>query len=40
MVSIAEWDDASLGTLNLMIPSLSDAGYDSSIGGFVVSLKM
>ena len=39
MMSIATGGDASLGTLNLMMPSLSDAGYDSSIGGFVVSLK-
>ena len=39
MVSTATVDDASLGTLNLMMPNLSDAEYDSSIGGFVVSWK-
>ena len=37
MVSTATGDDASLGTLNFMMPNLSEAGYDSSIGGFVVS---
>ena len=39
MVSTAMADGASLGTLNLMIPSLSDAEYDSNMGGFVVSWK-
>ena len=39
MVSTVMVDGASLGTLNLMIPNLSDAEYDSSIGGFVVSWK-
>ena len=39
MVSTAAGDDASLGTLNLMMPNLSEAGYDSSIGGLVVSWK-
>ena len=39
MVSITAGVDASLGTLNLMMPSLSDAGYDSNIAGFVASLK-
>ena len=36
-VSIATADGASLGTLNSMMPNLSDAEYESSIGGFVVS---
>ena len=40
MVSTAMVDGASLGTLNLMIPNLSDVEYDSSIGGFVVSSKI
>ena len=40
MVSTATADGASLGTLNSMIPNLSDAEYDSNIGGFVVSWKM
>ena len=39
MVSTAMVDGASLGTLNSMIPNLSDAEYDSNIGGFVVSWK-
>ena len=39
MVSTAMADGASLGTLNSMIPNLSDAGYDSNTGGFVVSWK-
>ena len=39
MVSTAMADGASLGTLNSMMPNLSDAEYDSSIGGFVVSWK-
>ena len=33
MVLTATEDDVSLGTLNLMVPSLSEAGYDSGIGG-------
>ena len=37
MVSTAMADGASLGTLNSMMPNLSDAEYESSIGGFVVS---
>ena len=28
---------ASFGTLNSMMPNLSDAGYDNSIGELVVS---
>ena len=39
MVSTARADGASLGTLNLMMPNLSDAEYESSISGFVVSWK-
>ena len=39
MVSTAMADGASLDTLNSMIPNLSDAEYDSNIGGFVVSWK-
>ena len=39
MVSTAMADGASLGTLNSMMPNLSDAEYESSIGGFVVSWK-
>ena len=39
MVSTATVDGTSLGTLNVMMPNLSDAEYDSSIGGFVVSWK-
>ena len=37
MVSIAAGVVASFGTLNLMKPNLSAAGYDNSIGGLVVS---
>ena len=37
MVSTAMADGALLGTLNSMMPNLSDAEYESSIGGFVVS---
>ena len=40
MVSTATVDGASLGILNSVMPYLSDADYDSSIGGFVVSWKM
>ena len=40
MVSTAMVDDTSLGTLNSMMPNLSDVEYDSSIGGFVVSCKI
>ena len=40
MVSTAMVDGASLGTLNSMMPNLSDAEYESRIGGFVVSWKM
>ena len=40
MVSTAMADGVSLGTLNSMMPNLSDAEYNSSIGGFVVSWKM
>ena len=40
MVSTAMVDGASLDTLNSMIPNLSDAEYDSSIGGFEISWKM
>ena len=40
MVSTATVDGASFGTLNSMMPNLSDAEYDSSIDGFVVSWKM
>ena len=39
MVSTSMEDSASLGTLNSMMPNLSDAEYDSSIGGFVGSWK-
>ena len=39
MVSTAMADGASFGTLNSMMPNLSDAEYESSIGGFVVSWK-
>ena len=39
MVSIAAVSIASFGTLNSMIPSLSEAAYDRSIGGLVVSSK-
>ena len=39
MVSTAMTDGASLGTLNSMMPNLSNAEYESSIGGFVVSWK-
>ena len=37
MVSIVAGVDASLGTLNSMMPNLSDAGYDNSIAVLVVS---
>ena len=37
MVSIAAGVAASFATLTSMMPNLSDAGYDSSIGGLVVS---
>ena len=39
MVSTATVDGASLGTLNSMMPNLSDAEHESSIGGFGVSWK-
>ena len=39
MVSTAMADGASLGTLNSMMPNLSDAEYESRISGFVVSWK-
>ena len=39
MVSIAVADGASLDSLNSIIPNLSDAEYDSNIGGLVVSRK-
>ena len=37
MVSIAMGVVTSFGSLNLMMPNLSDAGYDNKIGGLVVS---
>ena len=37
MVSIATGVVASFGTLNLMMPNLSDVGYDNKIGRLVVS---
>ena len=37
MVSIVAGVGASLGTLNSVMPNLSDAGYDNSIGGLVAS---
>ena len=37
IVSIAAGNIASFGTLNSMIPSLSEAAYDNSMGGLVVS---
>ena len=37
MVSTAAGVDASLGTLNSMMPNLSDSGYNDCIGGLVVS---
>ena len=37
MVSIAAGVDVSLGTLNSMMPNISDSGYDNSIGGLMVS---
>ena len=36
MVSIAAGFVASFGTSNLMMPNLSDAGYDNRIGGLVL----
>ena len=37
MVSIAAGNIASFGTLNSMIPNLSEAACNKSIGGLVVS---
>ena len=39
IVSTAMADGASLGTLNSMMPNLSDAEYESRIDRFVVSWK-
>ena len=37
MMSIAACVVASFGTLNSMMPNLSDAGFDNRIGGIVLS---
>ena len=37
MISIAAGNIASFGTLNSMIPNHSEAAYNKSIGGLVVS---